>query len=311
MKLKKTRLLALAGAALLAAIPAWAQSTYTAGDLLLIFRNPATPTADDLEINVGSPASLSTGTLVPASLIQNEFGVLGTSAGDVAVGFSAAAADAPGTDGTLWLTRADTTPGSQPSVASAQQTYSSQNPVTQRIGNIGAGYNTGAPVSGSANAVTVSGGATDSYQTQGQQSVSAPGVINFNGYENVNPTKGGNIESVQDGSGNVYEALWKVPATTSSSGAATGATDTYLGYFTFKPSGEVDFAKPGEGSISPTLAITLAPDQQHVIVSWSPAGNTLYSSTALGSGASWTAVGTNNPATIPASGAAQFFYVGK
>jgi hypothetical protein len=50
----------------------------------------------------------------------------------------------------------------------------------------------------------------------------------------------------------------------------------------------------------------------NIVISWSPAGGTLQSATALGGGpASWTPVGTANPATIPISGGAdKFFRVG-
>jgi len=241
MKHHSTWALAVAGAALVAASQAGAQVAYSPGDLLLNFRNPSATTGNDLEVDVGPVGNLTTEELVPSSLVEGEFGTIGTGVGDVSLGFSAAAAHAAGTDGDLWLTRVDTTPGAQPSVVSGQQTYSSQNPVAIRIGNMGSGYQAGTLVAGYNNATTVPGGLTDSYQTQGQQSSASPGVIDYNGFENVNASKGGNIESVQDGSGNVYEALWEVPSTTTSGGATTGAADTYLGYLTFQPNGEVDF----------------------------------------------------------------------
>ena len=47
----------------------------------------------------------------------------------------------------------------------------------------------------------------------------------------------------------------------------------------------------------------------NIVISWTPAGGTLKSSTTLGAGATWTVVGTANPATIPVSGTAKFFRV--
>jgi len=49
----------------------------------------------------------------------------------------------------------------------------------------------------------------------------------------------------------------------------------------------------------------------NVVISWTPSGGTLQSSSTLGAGATWTPVGTANPATVPLSGAsAKFFRVG-
>lgn len=61
----------------------------------------------------------------------------------------------------------------------------------------------------------------------------------------------------------------------------------------------------------PVLSATLSTDKAHLVISWTPTGNTLYSSPTIGAGSTWTVVGTANPATVPISGAAQFFYVGK
>jgi len=67
----------------------------------------------------------------------------------------------------------------------------------------------------------------------------------------------------------------------------------------------------GGAPTGPVLTAGYGADHQHLVISWSPVGNNLYSSPALGSGASWTLLGTNNPATVPITGTAQFFYVGK
>ena len=47
----------------------------------------------------------------------------------------------------------------------------------------------------------------------------------------------------------------------------------------------------------------------NIIISWAPTGGTLWSSTALGSAANWTAVGTANPSTNSISGPAKYFRV--
>ncbi len=60
----------------------------------------------------------------------------------------------------------------------------------------------------------------------------------------------------------------------------------------------------------PTLTATLAATKQSLIISWNPAGGSLYSSPVLGSAAHWTLVATTNPATVTVSGPAKFFRPG-
>ena len=235
---QKSIMAAAAGVSLLVVSQARAQSFgYSADDLILNFRNTASVTANDLEVNLGPISTYSTfqGTeiVAPASLVQSVYGAPSAS---VPIGLSATAADASGTTGTLWLTRADSTPGSTPAFVSAQQVFSAQNLVAARIANIGTGADGGTILaSGEATVPGSTGG--NSYQAQGEQSTAAgasgQGTINFGGDENIAASKGGNIESFQNGSGPVYEALWEVPA--------AGTSDTYLGYFTFNTSGQVDF----------------------------------------------------------------------
>lgn len=67
----------------------------------------------------------------------------------------------------------------------------------------------------------------------------------------------------------------------------------------------------GSSPTGPVMTANLSRDGKSLIVSWSPAGNSLYASPKMGAGATWSLVGTNNPATIPITGSAQFFYVGK
>jgi hypothetical protein len=238
MTKQKSILIAVAGASLLAASQVRAQSFgYSADDLLLNFRNTASTTADDLEINLGPITGLSSyydTQVVSAGLLQTVYG--GAPSASLAIGFSAAAADASGTTGTLWLTRADSTPGTAPTAGSAQQEFSTQNLVAAKIANIGTGANAGTILA--AGEATVPGSTSgNSYQAQGEQSTAAgasgQATINYGGDENIAASKGGNIESIQTGSGTVYEALWEVPV--------TGTADTYLGYFTFNANGAVDY----------------------------------------------------------------------
>src|SRR5579863_5414203 len=107
MTKQKTFMLALAGAALVTASQARAQSN-AVDQVLLNFRNPNAITGNDLEVNLGSAQNLTTGVVAPAALVTGVFGTIGTGAGDVSVGLSASGAAAPATTGELWLTRQDT-----------------------------------------------------------------------------------------------------------------------------------------------------------------------------------------------------------
>lgn len=236
-------MLAVTGGLISAASLAHAQLNYAADDLVLNFRsvagiNTTAATGNDLEVNVGLISTFSafqgTETVAPASLVTGAFG--GAPSSSNPIGFSADAADATGTTGTLWLTRVDTTPGVVPTVVSAQQTFTAQNLVAARINNIGLGGDAG--TSDGLGAATVpSGTSGNSYQAQGEQSAavgaSGQATINFGGDVNVAASKGGPIEGIQNGSAPVYEALWAMPV--------SGTSDTYLGYFTFLSSGQVNF----------------------------------------------------------------------
>jgi hypothetical protein len=57
-----------------------------------------------------------------------------------------------------------------------------------------------------------------------------------------------------------------------------------------------NYVKVVEG---PTLTVTFVAASSSLTISWTPAGGSLYSSPVLGSGAVWTLVTANNPATIP------------
>jgi hypothetical protein len=236
MTKQKSIMIAVAGASILAAVQAQAQLDYSSGDLLLNFRNTANITGNDLEVNAGPISAIEafsgTEVLAPSSLVSGVFGsalTVGT------VGFSASGDDgsAP-SDDVLFLSRQDTTPGTAPTTISAQASALTQGLVVTDIENIGAGGNAGTSVA--SGAATVTGATTgDSYQAQGEQNTATTGTINFGSHENVAvASKGGNIESIQNGSGAVYEALWEVPV------SGTGS-DTYLGYLTFDTDGEVDY----------------------------------------------------------------------
>jgi hypothetical protein len=300
-------LIAVAGASLLAAPLARSQSFgYSADDLLLNFRNTASTTADDLEVNLGPISVIAafqgTEVVVPSSVVQSVYGPPNTS---VPIGLSAAAADASGTTGTLWLTRADSTPGSVPTPVSAQQLYSVQNLAAARIANIGEGANGGTILAQGQSIVT---GSTSgfNYQAQAEQSTSEQGqsVINYGGDENVAQSKGGNIESVQDGSAPIYEALWEVPI--------TGTPDTYLGYFTFNTDGEVDYTSASVTVSEPPVSLTIVSSGLNsVTVLWPNIGNyTLQQNSDLASAAGWstsgysitTSNGTNSISITPATG---------
>jgi hypothetical protein len=228
-------MIAVAGAAFLAASQANAQITYNGDDLLLNFRNTANVTGNDLEVDAGQisafTALTSTKVVVSSSLFQSVYG--GAPSVSLPVGFSAAAGD--DTSSTVWMTRADTTPGTAPSTPPSQGASLTQNEVVTAIDNIGAGAAAG--TAQGAKAATVTGATTgNSYQAQAEQNNTGTGqgIINFGSHENVAANKGGNIESIQTAAGPVYEALWEVPV------SGTGS-DTYEGYFTFQNSGEVDY----------------------------------------------------------------------
>jgi hypothetical protein len=302
----KSIMIAVAGASLLAASQSRAQSFgYSADDLLLNFRDAASITANDLEVNLGPISAIAaaqgTEMVVSASLVQSVYGIPSAS---VPIGFSAAAADASGTTGTLWLTRADSTPGSTPAPASGQQEYSAQNLVAARIANIGAGAN-GGTILAQGEAIVTGATSGDSYQAQAEQSSAqeAQSIVNYAGDENIAASKGSNIESIQSGGGAVYAALWEVPV--------TGTADTYLGYFTFNTSGEVDYT-PASVVSQPPATLSIVPNGPNSVqILWPNTGNyTLQQNSDISATASWitsgftvsTSNGTNSITVTPTTG---------
>lgn len=88
---------------------------------------------------------------------------------------------------------------------------------------------------------------------------------------------------------------------------STSATDLNY-YYT------ASFANYNSSYIAPTntpqASLSASISGSNISISWTPAGGTLQSSPALGAGATWTAVGTANPASVPLSGgSAKFFRV--
>lgn len=260
--MKKQTVGLVIAAALFAGSQAQAQFTYASDDLLLNFRDVSATTDPDVTVDVGNVTTfVNTITALPGgtAVLDTVTGVTPTSgytatfSGDAIMGTSGlygqaasgnivgltAVAGFPGVSGThiLWLTRQITAPdptGSSSTPSSQQANTGFQASTANIIRTVG----TNAGISGtrlansSANAVTVASGNASSFQTKAQASGN-PGLINFNGNQPVQGNQA-SLELQQDGSGAFYSALWEVPPTGSGS-------DTYEGYFTFQPSGEVDF----------------------------------------------------------------------
>jgi hypothetical protein len=137
----------------------------------------------------------------------------------------------------MWLTRAQS--GTTQGAASAQPSDTATSYINSdidAIGDGGANQRTSSPANGAA---VVPSTATDSYQSQAQQGPgSGLSIYNFGGHLGVAGSVGSgtaSFDSVQNGSGNVYEGLWETPD------AANSQSSIYEGYFTFQTDGEVDF----------------------------------------------------------------------
>jgi len=227
-------MLAVAGVAMVAATSTQAQvASYSDGDILLLFRNTANITGTDLEVDLGPASGLAgdNGTVVVSA---NTFtSVYSAPSTGQPIGMSAAGSFLSTDE--LYLTRQQTGT-TEPTHQSDQENAATQTPVANAISAIGNGAvgATAGPVVGSA---LVPGGNANSYQSQAEQnSGGQSGVINYGGVESTSTLSGGKIESVNNGASTVYEALWDVPASDSANPA-----ETYLGYFTFLPTGQVDF----------------------------------------------------------------------
>jgi hypothetical protein len=245
MNKKQTLMLAMAGAALVAASPTQAQISpaYSAGDLLLNFRNPSTTaTTPDVTVDLGQISVFSglTGTTALDTTANNGYTPLFTSSelntafgGSVSgIGFSAVAATA----GDLFLTRVQSTT-SAPTTKSASVSGAAFNTFANAVNAIGGGASgANGTVASSLDAgnriVSVTTAQTQSYQSEG--TFNSGNTINYGGAINTVAGAGGLMESAA-GSSPVYSALWEQAPNAASS------ADTYLGYFTFDPNGEVDF----------------------------------------------------------------------
>jgi len=257
MNKKQTIMLAMAGVALAAASQAQAQlnPVYANGDLLLNFRNAASgSTAPNVEVDLGSITTFAglTGTTVLDTVANNGYTpVAGFSEANLATtlglpgtssptGFSAAAANGSAGAYTLFLTASMATPTLSPTDPGIQQGNTAQTAVRNLINLVGGGASglDGTPTSDitTLGARTVGVASTDanSYYNKAKDGT---GTVDYNGGESA--TLG--IESLQNGSGNIYEALWKAPTTGHGS-------DSFLGYFTFMPNDEVDFT-----SVNPSV----------------------------------------------------------
>lgn len=74
------------------------------------------------------------------------------------------------------------------------------------------------------------------------------------------------------------------------------------------------FANYNSAFVAPTnsspATVKASISGSNISISWTPTGGTLQSSPTVGPGATWTPVGTANPATVPISGSTKFFRVG-
>jgi hypothetical protein len=246
---------ALAGFLLVAASQAQAQNTYNNEDLLLNFRNYTTQTDPNVTVDLGNvnsfvsavaalpggTAVLDTGTGYTASFVTGFSyagltGELGAPSAGNEIGFSAAAADGTGGTGLLYLTRKQSTASLvPPAISSSQQGQTAQATTAAAIALIGQETTSGTTLPGSGNnSVFYSSGDPNSYQVQGQDPANTF-VIDYGGSQSTAAGAGGKLELQETGAANLYESLWEVPTTDS------GNSDTYEGYFTFQPDGEVDF----------------------------------------------------------------------
>lgn len=324
---KQSIMLAMVGAAFVAASPARAQNTYNNLDLLLSFRNVTTPTDPDVTIDVGNvtafvsavtanggAAILNTGNGYTASF-SSGFSyaglaeVLGAPSANNVIGFSAAAADSTGGTGLLYLTRTQPTGAfGAPAHKPDQQSLQAQATTAEAIGFIGAETASADATTldgSSANAVSYPSGDSYSYQSWGQDPANHS-IIDYHGSQSTATGSGGVLESQQNGAGNIYEALWKVPV--DGNGVNNGPA-AYLGFFTFQSSGEVDFTSANVVTRPPNPQIALSADHSTVTVFWQ--GNyTLQQNSNLTLPGGWstssypisTLTGTNSITITPPTG---------
>lgn len=233
-------LLAAAGATLIAQAAQAGTTTYTAGDLMLGFRQSAGPASQDLVLDIGnfstyanasSPFAVSglssaDVSAVFGSLNNVQWGVVG------ALGFAGSGGQ-PGD--TLWMGRgrADASTQSTPwttGSASAQGTASA------KIQSIGNGYKGQTSTANSSTAVIQTGSASTSYST-------FIASKNNSGIGNLQDTFQGNVEQTTPSSfssGFSYEDLYQMNPNTG------GAK--FLGYFQLGSDSSLEFVPVPEPS---------------------------------------------------------------
>jgi hypothetical protein len=261
MTKKTSILIAMAGAALVAASQAQAQTTaYSQGDLLVNLRNPSSSSVPDFVVDLGAASGYNAST--PLTVLDSSTTALwaggaisgftdaqlqtaGTfgglpSSGNV-IGMSAAADTKTGNGGNsivnYWLTTPlSAAPTSTPTSSALELSISTAGTLVTAINNIGAGFSGGAsPASDftslGAHDGTVVQGDTDSYQKNAADTSSLhSGEIDYNALE------GQGIESTQNGSAAIYEALWDVQSKGNGQ-----LSQTYEGWFTYYPDDEITF----------------------------------------------------------------------
>jgi hypothetical protein len=263
MNKKQTIMLALTGAALVAASQAYAQglsTDYNDNDLLLNFRNVSTGGGNDVEVDLGNvntflstvradvgptgTAVLNSGTGFATSSYPTQFTISSLTAAVTStiknIGMSATAENI-GASGnaqyTLWLSRAITSGQG----VSAQGSLNAQNNAAGNIALIGDGvspdYTDGSPttLAGSVNGAYIGSSDPESLQTLAHNTAGASSPLNF-----IGNISGSSLEVSPTATASAYEALWETPIT-------GNGTPTYEGYFTFQSDGEVDFS---EGTLS-------------------------------------------------------------
>lgn len=265
----------MAGAALVLASQAQAQTTYADQDLLLNFRNYSISGTtlhlgnNNVAVDMGTTANLVAETIAngtpttvggingatldldegnqngytavfAASGLTTELGAPTSGASGNKVGFSASGTIQSAA--TLFLSRVISSPTLDGTTITQSGQAPNQITTANDITSIGDESKSGSATTlpgSTSQAVYYPSGDAESYQKiaeSGTANNSQKETINYVGSQLITGGSGGVIEGLQTDSGNVYEALWEVPEGTAGSGG-----DTYEGYFTFQNDGEVDF----------------------------------------------------------------------
>jgi hypothetical protein len=341
MNKKQTLMVAMTGAALLAACHAQALGSnliYNDGDLLINFRESVDDAGKDATVDLGNINSFlsavkalpgQTAVLDPAPGYgtfytpqfsgSNLVSLVGNSVGDSDgtadnIGFSAAAENLSASGAaanTIWLTRqisaSQLATGGTPN---AQQSAVAQNATALAIQSIGQGAESatanpglgaGDLFSGAVNGALVADGNANSYHSLALDN-SSPDLIDYGGFQN--PSQPSPIEATPT-SGTVYEALWQVPQ--SGNGSVV-----YEGYFTFQQSGEVDFTLAGSAISVPPESLIIVPNGANSVQLLWPdvASYHLQQNGNLAASSGWlasayavsTSNGTNSVTVTPATG---------